>query len=162
MSMEERIWKTTYRLANNENDCSPEDRLLLEEAVKARTGAHAPYSRFQVGAALLLEDGSIIHGSNQENASFPLGLCAERTALSAKASLAPEKKVKAIAIKVKSDLKEITQPAAPCGICRQVLLETELTQHDDIRLVLQGEKGHVMLFNSVKDLLPFHFGADDF
>lgn len=160
--MEERIWKVAYHAADNENTCNDEDRQLLREADIAREGAHAPYSRFTVGAALLLDDNTTLYGSNQENASFPLGLCAERTALAAKASLAPKKKVKAIAIRVKSDLKEITQPAAPCGICRQVLLETELKQHQDIRILLQGEKGKVLIFKSVKDLLPFYFGADDF
>ena len=160
--MEERIWKLSYKSAENEISCNADDKQLLKEAEIAQKGAHAPYSRFSVGAALLLEDDTIIHGSNQENASFPLGLCAERTALSAKTSLAPKKKVRAIAIKVKSDLKEITQPAAPCGICRQVLLETELVQGCDIRIILQGEKGTVLIFNSIKDLLPFYFGADDF
>jgi cytidine deaminase len=160
--MEERIWKVAYYVADYENACNDEDRQLLIEADIAREGAHAPYSRFTVGAALLLDDNTTLHGSNQENASFPLGLCAERTALSAKASLAPKKKVKAIAIRVKSDLKEIAQPAAPCGICRQVLLETEIKQHQDIRILLQGEKGKVLIFKSVKDLLPFYFGTDDF
>lgn len=160
--MEQRIWKTNYLHAENEMACNEEDRLLLNEAKKAQLGSHAPYSRFHVGAALLMEDGQIIHGSNQENASFPLGLCAERTAISAKASIAPSKKVSAIAIKVNSELKAVTQPAAPCGICRQVLLELESIQNSDIKLIMQGDSGPVLIFNSVKDLMPFYFGASDF
>ena len=160
--MEQRTWKTSYQYAENESACKEEYRTLLNEAKSAQNGSHAPYSRFHVGAALLLEDGQVIHGSNQENASFPLGLCAERTAISAKASIAPSKKVTAIAIKVNSELKAITQPAAPCGICRQVLLELESIQNSDIQLILQGESGPVLMFNSVKDLMPFYFGASDF
>lgn len=150
-----------YYLAPEATALPPDDFKLLREAIHAMSGSHAPYSKFHVGAALLLQSGKIIHGSNQENASYPLGLCAERTAISAKASLAPKEKISAIAITVKSDLKIVNKPAAPCGICRQVLLESENAQETPIRVVLQGETGPALVFDSIKDLLPFHFGAED-
>lgn len=151
-----------YSVAQNASECSMSERALLQAAERASRNSHSPYSKFRVGAALLLEDSSVIEGSNQENASFPVGLCAERTALAAKLSIAPKKKIKAIAIRVKSEFKNIDQPGAPCGICRQVLLEQEKIQNADIRVIMQGETGHILIFNSVKDLLPFHFGGNDF
>ena len=94
---------------------------LMKEARLAKDGSYAPYSNFNVGAALLLNNGKIIHGSNQENASYPIGFCAERTALSAAASLASHEKIKAIAITAKSAHNPVLTPAAPCGICRQTI-----------------------------------------
>lgn len=160
--MEKKSLKIDYQLAKNSDECSMSEKALLLAAERASKNSHSPYSKFKVGAALLLEDGSVIEGSNQENASFPVGFCAERTALSAKVSIAPNKKIKAIAIKVKSELKKVEQPAAPCGICRQVLLESEESQKQNIKIILQGESGPVLIFNSVKDIVPFYFGASDF
>ena len=160
--MEKRSLKINFTYFNQIDECTISDKALLKAAERATKSSHSPYSKFRVGAALLLEDSSIIEGSNQENASFPVGFCAERTALSAKVAIAPNKKVKAIAIKVRSELKKVQQPSAPCGICRQVLLEEEYKQKKDIRVILQGETGPVIIFESVKDLMPFHFGADDF
>lgn len=159
--MEKRTWQTDYFLANSSAELSTSDSALLDAAKVAMSGSHAPYSRFHVGAALLLSDGQIIHGSNQENASYPLGLCAERTAISAKASLAPHKSIVAISITVSSELKLVDKPAAPCGICRQVLLESEAMQENPIRVLLQGESGPILIFESIQNLMPFHFGADD-
>ncbi|MCO5249606.1 MAG: cytidine deaminase [Chitinophagales bacterium] len=160
--MEKKTIKIDYFLAKNTGELNMSERALLQAAMRATKNSHAPYSKFHVGAALLLDDGSVIEGSNQENASFPIGLCAERTALSAKASIAPQKKVKMIAIRTKSNLSQTTEPAAPCGICRQALLEVEETQKHNIKVILQGEFGSVLVFNSVKELLPFYFGSKDF
>jgi len=160
--LEKRTLRIDYRLASGADECTISEKALLSAAERATRNSHSPYSQFRVGAALLLEDGSVIEGSNQENASFPVGFCAERTALSAKASIAPRKKIKAIAIKVKSDIKKVDKPSAPCGICRQVLLEAEAVQHQNIRILMQGESGPVLIFESIKDLMPFFFGADDF
>ena len=160
--MEKKSLKIEYYLAKSADECSMSDKSLLLAAERATKNSHSPYSKFRVGAALLLDDGSVIEGSNQENASFPVGFCAERTALSAKASIAPNKKIKAIAIKVKSELKKVSQPSAPCGICRQVLLESEETQKQNIKIILQGETGPILIFDSVKDIVPFYFGASDF
>ena len=160
--MEKKSLKIDYQLAKSADECSMSEKSLLMAAERASKNSHSPYSKFKVGAALLLEDGSVIEGSNQENAAFPVGFCAERTALSAKVSIAPNKKIIAIAIRVKSELKKVNQPAAPCGICRQVLLESEDIQKQNIKIIMQGEKGPVLIFNSVKDLMPFYFGASDF
>jgi cytidine deaminase len=159
--MEERSWKINYIAYQNKGECPDTLQSEIAQSVSALAGSYAPYSKFHVGAALLLEDGTHLLGSNQENASYPLGLCAERTALSAKASLAPDKKITSIAITVKSLLKTVDTPAAPCGICRQVLLESEQKQHQNIQVILTGETGEVLVFNSIKDLMPFFFGPDD-
>lgn len=133
---------------------------LMEEAKKAKEGSYAPYSNFNVGAALLLNNGKIIHGSNQENASYPIGFCAERTALSAAASLASHEKISAIAITCSSIKNPVTKPAAPCGICRQTIFEAECKHHQNIEIILMGESGEIFHFKSIKDLLPLHFDAD--
>lgn len=132
---------------------------LIAEARIAKAGSYAPYSNFNVGAALLLNNGQIIHGSNQENASYPIGFCAERTALSAAASLASHEKIKAIAITCSSAKNPVTQPAAPCGICRQTIFEAECKHQQDIEVILMGETGKIYVFRTIKDLLPLHFDA---
>lgn len=142
-------------------DALPEaDRILLEQAFVAKGGSHAPYSKFNVGAALLLENGEIIRGSNQENASYPLGFCAERTAFSAAVALFPEEKIRALAITASTILSKVDSPVAPCGICRQVILEAEFKHHQNIKVILSGETGKVFVFNTVKDLLPLFFDAE--
>lgn len=160
--MEKRTWKTEYTFAEHPQQLDNTDQELLKKAFEALEASHAPYSHFNVGAALLLSDGEIILGSNQENASYPIGLCAERTAISAKASLSPKTSIQTIAIRVRSRLKKVESPAAPCGICRQVLLESESMQDQPIRVMLQGESGPILIFESIQDLMPFHFGASDF
>ena len=135
-------------------------KALINEAEVAVLGSHAPYSDFHVGAAILLEDGQIIQGSNQENASFPLGFCAERTALSAKVAIAPKLKIEALAIAVVSGTGKILPPISPCGICRQVLLEQEDKQGKPIKVYLLGNSGEVIIIDKVADLLPFQFNSD--
>ena len=133
---------------------------LVAKAKHATNDSYAPYSSFNVGAALLLNNGEIILGSNQENASYPIGFCAERTALSAAASLASHEKIKAIAITAKSVHNPVLTPAAPCGICRQTIFEAENKHHQNIEIILTGESGAVYVFKTKKDLLPLHFDAD--
>lgn len=133
---------------------------LVAKAKLATNDSYAPYSNFNVGAALLLNNGEIISGSNQENASYPIGFCAERTALSAAASLASHEKIKAIAITAKSAHNPVLTPAAPCGICRQTIFEAENKHHQNIEIILTGESGAVYIFKTIKDLLPLHFDAD--
>ncbi len=159
--MKEISLHTTYKLYDNLDQLNTEDQRLLQEATNAIVGSHAPYSGFHVGAALLLNDQQIILGSNQENASYPLGLCAERTALSAAASLAPNTPIKAIAIMVKKGKELLPQPVAPCGICRQVLLESEFKFNNNIRILLGSGNGIVYEFKSIKDMLPLHFDNSD-
>lgn len=159
--MEIRNWKIDYTAYKDRNDCPQDIQNAITAATAATQSSYAPYSQFYVGAVLELEDGTQISGSNQENASYPLGFCAERTALAAKVAIAPNKKINSIAITVRSALKMVDTPAAPCGICRQVLLEAELSQHQEIKIILTGSTGEVLIFNSVKDIMPFYFGPDD-
>ena len=159
--MEKKTIQINYFVAKNVNECSMSERALLQAAMRASKNSHALYSKHKTGVALLLEDGSVIEGSNQENVSLSISLCAERTALSAKASIAPHKGIKMIAIRTKSEFTPIKEPITPCGICRQALLEIEEKQGSNIKIILQGEFGSILVLNSVKDLLPFYFGSKD-
>ena len=132
---------------------------LLIKAEEILKTAYAPYSKFNVGASLLLEDGSYVVGSNQENASFPCGICAERVALFATKANNPHLKIKKIAITTKSEDFIIESPVAPCGMCRQVLLEYEEQQKEPIEILLFNET-KIIKFNQAKDLLPLHFSED--
>jgi cytidine deaminase len=130
---------------------------LLQSARTALDLAYAPYSNFQVGAALLLEDGRILQGANQENASYPLCLCAERVALNNANIQAPSQQIQAMALTVLNPNKVIQEPATPCGACRQVICEQEERQQHPIPLILQGQKGPVYVLESGQQLLPLGF-----
>lgn len=137
---------------------TPEDvQELMQKAIKVRNSAYAPYSNFKVGAALLLENGEMVLGSNQENASYPSGLCAERTAVYAAGANFPDVNIKKIAITAKSMRHQVLSPVPPCGACRQALVEYEVKQEAPIEMYFMGETGNVMKANSVKDLLPLIF-----
>ena len=132
-------------------------RDLYQAAQAAARKAYAPYSHFQVGAALLLDNGELISGSNQENASYPAGCCAERTALFYAHAQHPDAAVKAIAIAARGTDGEFTQqPIAPCGVCRQALLEAQKRGQSPIRLLLAGRTTIVMM-SGVECVLPFAF-----
>jgi cytidine deaminase len=132
------------------------DRNLLETARKTALRAYAPYSGFRVGAAILLADGTIVEGTNQENSSYPVGTCAERTALFYASSQYPDIAVEAIAITATS-LPGVNEPISPCGMCRQALTEYENRQGHAIRVILAGETGKVWLLKASGDLLPLQF-----
>jgi len=132
---------------------------LLDKAREILKNAYAPYSKFMVGSSLLLEDGTFVCGNNQENASFPCGTCAERVALFAAKANFPHLKILKIAITTKSDNFIIETPIAPCGMCRQVLLEYEQQQKEPIEVLLFNES-KVIKFNHARDLLPLHFCED--
>ena len=135
----------------------PADQALVREAIEAQKGSYAPYSRFNVGAAVLLEDGTVIRGSNQENAAYPSGLCAERTAIFAASSQRPElRDYEALAIAAR-DARGTLCEASPCGACRQVLAEYESLQGHPLRIVLLLADGRARVVPSVADLLPFSF-----
>jgi cytidine deaminase len=139
-----------------------EDRTLMHEAENAADGAYAPYSRFHVGAAVILSNGVIVRGNNQENAAYPSGLCAERVALFAAGAHYPETGVRAIAITAYSEhKKDHHQPVSPCGDCRQVMAEYEHRYGHDIRLIMESSHGKYIVSKSVKQLLPFMFNADN-
>ncbi|HNF72680.1 MAG TPA: cytidine deaminase [Chitinophagaceae bacterium] len=133
---------------------------LLAKARACCLTAYAPYSGFNVGAAVLLENGSVIPGVNIENASYPVGICAERSALSAAISQFPDQKINAIAISYDTS-SGAGIPVFPCGMCRQFLAECEDRNAAPIPVILSGQHGQVILIRSVLQLLPFHFSGTD-
>lgn len=133
------------------------DKALLQEAIRAADRAYAPYSGFDVGAAVMLENGQVISGNNQENVSYPAGLCAERVALFYAQSQYPEVPVKAIAIYARSHDFTLDKPVTPCGSCRQVLAEYEGRHKTRIRIIMGGNDGRVQVVNGVSQLLPLMF-----
>jgi cytidine deaminase len=130
---------------------------LMVQAVEVRKKAYAPYSKFRVGAALLLDNGKIVLGSNQENAAYPSGLCAERVAVFQAGSIYPEAKILIMAITAASDTNQTTAPIPPCGSCRQSIAEYEIKQETPIEIYFMGEIGAVYKSDSLKNLLPFMF-----
>ena len=130
---------------------------LMHKAVEARDKAYAPYSKFNVGAALLLDNGEVITGSNQENASYPSGLCAERTAIYYAGAKFPEAEIMQMAITAASQNQKTSEPIPPCGACRQAIAEYEVKQKTPIKIYFMGEIGKVVKSNSLANLLPFVF-----
>ena len=141
-------------------ELSSEDCALVEKACQATSTSYSPYSHFQVGAALRLADGRIFLGSNQENAAFPSGLCAERTAFFAASANAPDVAPVAIAIAAQTRGKFLSKPITPCGQCRQALLEAETRFHQPIRIMLYGTEG-VYVVESMHALLPLNFDGSE-
>ena len=144
--------------ARNYNELTEEDRKLVDAACKATQRSYAPYSHFSVGAAALLENGVVVTGSNQENAAYPSGLCAERTTLFYANSQYPDQPVVPLAIAARTEKDFIDQPIPPCGACRQVILETEKRYKHPIRILLYG-KECIYEVKSISDLLPLSFDA---
>ncbi|WP_262733223.1 cytidine deaminase [Gaetbulibacter sp. NE] len=130
---------------------------LMEKAMEARQNAYAPYSKFNVGAALLLDNGEVVTGSNQENASYPSGLCAERTAIYYAGAKYPKAKIVQMAIIAGSTIKQTMSPIPPCGACRQAIAEYEVKQDAPIEIYFMGEAGKVVKSNSLANLLPLVF-----
>ena len=144
------IYETIEKLSVDELE-------LMNAAVSARKNAYAPYSQFQVGAAALLDNGEVVIGNNQENASFPAGLCAEGVAVFQAGARFPGVVIKMIAISAASKKSKVDKPTAPCGICRQSISEYENRQKSAIVLLLMGETGEVFKCESVADILPLGF-----
>ncbi len=133
---------------------------LLESARKATADAHAPYSKFHVGCAILFNNTETYTGFNIENASYPVGICAERTALSAVLTQHPKAIIQAMAISYEGNGIANNKPAFPCGMCRQFILECQVRNGEPITIILGGLTGEVIVLNSIKDILPFYFTAD--
>lgn len=142
-------------------ELNTQERQAMDLAQEAANDAYAPYSNFLVGAALLLEDGSLFKGSNQENAAYPSGLCAERTALFGLSANYPNQRISLLAVTARRRSDVTFLPAMPCGACRQVMAEYEYKQQAPIPVLLQAPDGKFYRFKSVADLLPFQFSKDD-
>ena len=136
------------------------DQELVRMSIAATDNAYAKYSEFRVGAALRLKDGTTLIGANQENASYPAGLCAERAAIFAAQSQYPDQPIVTIAIAARNVKGLLAKPVTPCGICRQVMLEIEQRYHTPIRILLYGTQG-VYVINGVETLLPLSFIGED-
>lgn len=146
-----------FEVYGSENDLSAEENSLLGKAKEALKNAHAPYSNFFVGAAVLLENGEIVIGNNQENAAYPSGLCAERVAIFYASAMHSKIRIKTIAITCQSLSSIIDSPVTPCGACRQTIAEYETKYGKAIRIIMQGEKGNVYAANGIESLLPLMF-----
>lgn len=138
------------------DELSEEDQELVSMAREATQNSYAKYSRFYVGAALRLQDGRIVRGANQENAAFPSGLCAERTAIFAAQANYPEQPIIALAIAARNDHGFTQEPVTPCGSCRQVMLEIEDRYQSPVRMLLYGTRG-IYVLKSTRDLMPLCF-----
>ena len=141
----------------NVNELPKDVSFLMEKAIEARNNAYAPYSNFYVGAAILLDNAEIIIGSNQENASYPSGLCAERTAIYYAGAKYPNTKILKMAISAGSIIKKTSEPIPPCGACRQAIAEYEIKQDTPIEIYFMGKSGKVIMSKSLSNLLPLVF-----
>ena len=153
--MKEKELKIQYQIAEL-SELSETEQELVKKAMDATNHAYANYSHFYVGAACLLADGKMVIGANQENAAFPSGLCAERSAIFGAQSYYPELAITTLAIAARNENGFLKSPISPCGACRQVILEMEDRYQQPVRILLYGENG-IFCFHSIKDLLPFSF-----
>jgi cytidine deaminase len=148
--------KILVREFENKEELSAEDRQLLLEARKITQQAYAPYSCFHVGAAILLDNGQVVTGNNQENSAYPSGLCAERVTLFYANANFPESAVKTIAVSAAKNGRLVDEPVKPCGGCRQALAEAELRFEKPIRIILDGQDA-ILVLDGVESLLPLSF-----
>lgn len=156
MNTTEHTLHIAYKEFASVADLPADDRTLMQAAIDATATAYAPYSHFHVGAAVRLAGGEIVKGSNQENAAYPSGLCAERTALFAAGSQHPQEAVTALAIVARNEQGQLVE-AAPCGACRQVLLESQQRAGAAVRVLMYRKGGSVRVVEDVATLLPFSF-----
>jgi cytidine deaminase len=158
--MKQEKFQFEYEVYNSSDELAGKDAELLNQARKITRTAYAPYSKFNVGAAALLANGETVTGTNQENASYPVGICAERVLLSTISSLYPETAIDTMAISYQSDIAKSDHPISPCGMCRQFLQEFE-NRMGPVRLVLGGMEGKVYILRSSGLLLPLAFTGDE-
>lgn len=154
--MTERELKIKYVEYSSFQDMEETDRALVFSAIEAIDGSYAPYSHFNVGAAVLLSDGTVVKGANQENAAYPSGLCAERTAMFAAGAAYPDLEMRCIAVAAKQNGILCPEPAAPCGACRQVMAQYQTKAGQPVSIILVGSR-KILKFFRVDDLLPFIF-----
>lgn len=158
--MKKKIITSEFLYYENESELDPKDITLLNKAREAAKSAYAPYSGFNVGAALMLDDGTIVTGNNQENVAYPSGLCAERVAIFSAGALYPGKKITSMAVSAFSDHFELNKSVSPCGACRQSVIEYEFRHNVGIRLIMDGHDGSVTIAPTMQDLLPMVFSPD--
>ena len=156
--MNKKEFKISYTEYKSVDELQPEDRELAAEAMAAMNNAYAPYSHFHVGAAVRMSNGQIVRGSNQENAAFPSGLCAERTAMFAASARYPDKDMRSIALAGGVHGILTREPATPCGACRQVMAEYQTLAKAPMSVILVGGK-EIWKFACVDDILPFIFDS---
>lgn len=161
LHMKENQFQFTYEVFDDISQLNEKDAWLLTEAREVTTQAYAPYSKFHVGAVAILANGEVVAGTNQENASYPVGICAERVLLGTAATLHPNIAVESIAISYSSEEIKSDHPISPCGMCRQALLEYETRTKKPIRLILSGQEGKVYIIKTANHLLPFAFTSDE-
>lgn len=148
---------STFSVFESREELAPEVKELMDQAIEIRKKAYAPYSKFRVGAAILLDNGKVVLGSNQENAAYPSGLCAERVAIFQAGAIYPDAKILKLAISATADEKEVADPIPPCGACRQSIAEYEFRQDVPIEIYFMGAIGKVYKSDSLKNLLPLTF-----
>tara|TARA_B110000305_G_scaffold82944_1_gene93341 strand:+ start:561 stop:1058 length:498 start_codon:yes stop_codon:yes gene_type:complete len=159
MKIMEKEFSIKYTQFKHWNELASVDQKLVAAANEVMHTAYAPYSKFSVGAALLMSNGEIIKGSNQENIAYPSGLCAERVALFYAGANLPETSVETLCIVAKGDLVPVDTILSPCGACRQVMVETEVRQKKEYRIILISQNDATIVFNSAVDMLPLAFGV---
>lgn len=159
--MNHQQYQFEFEVYASADELNEQDAALLEQAKQATTLAYAPYSHFNVGAVARLSNGAVITGTNQENASFPVGICAERVLLSNAAMLHPNVPIESMAISYDNTKGHSNHPISPCGICRQSLLEYELRVQKPVRLILGGLSGSVYVIPRAGSLLPLSFTSAD-
>ena len=159
--MKENKFEFEYQVYGDISELDEKDAWLLTEARTVTEHAYAPYSNFHVGAVAMLENGEVVAGTNQENASYPVGICAERVLLGSIATLHPHVPVTSIAISYSSEEVKSDHPISPCGMCRQALLEYETRTRKPIRLILSGQEGKVFVIKTAGNLLPFAFTSKE-
>ena len=155
--MKDIIISTQFSVFESVSELPNDIQNLMTQAIEVRKKAYAPYSKFKVGAALLLDNGKIVLGSNQENAAYPSGLCAERVAVFHAGAIYPDAKILKMAITAASDTNQTSSPIPPCGSCRQSIAEYEIKQETPIEIYFMGEIGATYKSESLKNLLPFMF-----
>lgn len=149
--------ETTLQVYDSISNLPEDVKQLMNSAIEARKHAYSPYSKFDVGAAILLDNGKVISGSNQENASYPSGLCAERTAIYYAGATYPKAKMLKMALTASSQNQQTLKPIPPCGACRQAIAEYEIKQGNPIEIYFMGVKGKVVKSKSLANLLPLVF-----
>jgi len=159
--MNQEKYNFSFEVYNSADELPEQDALLVREARNITGNAYAPYSNFHVGAIAQLSNGKTVTGTNQENAAYPVGICAERVLLSTASSLFPNVAIDTIAISYDNKNGKSDHPISPCGICRQTLLEFEERVKQPIRLILSGLEGKIYIIQKASQLLPLSFGGDD-